>query len=54
VIHPASVRIKPARAFSSLRRDSTLQELAIQVGTPKRGRTQRRRMKYAAINPNIQ
>lgn len=34
-----------AGSFSSLRRDSTLQELAIPVGTPKHGSTHRRRMK---------
>jgi hypothetical protein len=43
-----------AVSFSSLRRDSTLQELAIQVGTPMRGSTKRSRMKYAAISPNTQ
>ena len=43
-----------AGSFSSLRRDSTLQELAIQVGTPNRGSTQRCRMKYAANSPSIQ
>ena len=49
-----SVWARMAASFFSLRRDSTLQEFAIQVGTPKRGNTQRRRMKYPASNPITQ
>jgi hypothetical protein len=36
-----SVWARVAAPFFSLRRDSTPQEFAIQVGTPKRGNTQR-------------
>ena len=40
-----SVWCRVAASFFSLRRDSTLQEFATQVGTPKRGNTHRRRMR---------
>jgi hypothetical protein len=47
------VSIVPCSLFlmSLLRRDSTSQEFAIQVGTPRRGSTQRINTIYAARNP---
>jgi hypothetical protein len=47
--------IVPCFLFVLLRRDSTSQEFAIQVGTPRRGSTQRIKTMYAAknaMNPN--